>query len=130
MTGFDSSVATQPFNLSVVTGNGTEQLKTLVAPSWVSTPNVRGTSDVLQSCVLTLVACIYTALHLDIPKKTTWQYLLWEKVKWSTVALFAPEVALFMAAAQLRYAWNLRSALRKIQQEQKQSSNWTPDADV
>ncbi|WXC61412.1 hypothetical protein SNK03_007287 [Fusarium graminearum] len=126
MTGFNSSVVTQPFNLSVMASNGTEQLKTLVAPSWVSTPNVRGTLDILQSCILTLIACIYTALHLDVPKKTTWQHLLWQKFKWAIITLFAPEVAVFVAAAQLRYAWILRSALRKIQKKQQESPDWTP----
>ncbi|KAL4732653.1 hypothetical protein ACLX1H_001671 [Fusarium chlamydosporum] len=128
MADLNSSIVTQPFNISVVTSNGTDQLKKLIAPSWVSTPNVRGTWDILQSCILTLVACIYTALHLDVPKKTTWQYLLWEKSKWVAVTLFAPEIAVFTAASQLRYAWNLKSTLRKIQKE-KQESNWTRNAD-
>ncbi|GKU20688.1 unnamed protein product [Fusarium langsethiae] len=129
MTGFNSSGITRPFNISIVTSNGTDQLKTLVAPPWVSTPNVRGTSDILQSCVLTLVGCIYTALHLDVPKKTTWQHLLWKKFKWVVITLFAPEIAVFVAATQLRYAWNLKSAFRKIQKEQQELSKWAPDAD-
>ncbi|RGP60930.1 hypothetical protein FSPOR_10353 [Fusarium sporotrichioides] len=81
MTGFNSSGITQPFNISIVTSNGTDQLKTLVAPPWV------------------------------------------------VIILFAPEVAVFVAATQLRYAWNLKSALRKIQKEQQESSKWAPDAD-
>ncbi|RFN45570.1 hypothetical protein FIE12Z_10175 [Fusarium flagelliforme] len=128
MAEVNSSIITQPFNISVVTNNGTDELRRLVAPSWVNNPGVRGTLGILQSCILTLVACIYTALHLDVPRKTTWQYLLWEKAKWVFITLFAPELALFVAASQLRYAWDLRSALQKIQKE-KQASNWKRDAD-
>ncbi|OBS25784.1 hypothetical protein FPOA_06319 [Fusarium poae] len=128
MAGFDLSVTTQPFNISVVSSNGTDQLERLIAPSWVSSPNIRGSMDIIQSCVLTLVACIYTALHLDVPRKTTWKYLLWQKSKWVCITLFAPEIAVYMAASQLRYAWSLKTALRKLQKE-KQESNWTPDAD-
>lgn len=129
MTRLNSSVITQPFNISVVTNNGTDELRTLIAPSWVNNPGVRGTMDILQSCILTLVACIYTALHLDLPRKTTWQHILWQKAKWVLITLFAPEIALYVAASQLRYAWDLRSELRKIQKE-KQASNWKRDADV
>ncbi|KAJ4124265.1 hypothetical protein NW768_009624 [Fusarium equiseti] len=128
MTRLYSSVITQPFNISVVTNNGTDELRRLVAPSWVNNPGVRGSMDILQSCILTLVACIYTALHLDVPKKTTWQHLLWQKTKWVLIALFAPELAVFVAVSQLRYAWSLRSKLRKIQKE-KQASNWKREAD-
>ncbi|KAL6915683.1 hypothetical protein FSHL1_007133 [Fusarium sambucinum] len=127
MEGLDSSVVTQPFNLSVVTGNGTDQLRTLVAPSWVSSPNVRGTFEILQSCILTLVACIYTALHLDVPKKTTWQHLLWQKFKWSVLTLFAPEVAVFVAAMQLRYAWNLKLELLKIRNQRRETLDFEID---
>ena len=112
-----------------MTNNGTDELRRLIAPSFVGTPNVRGTMDILQSCILTLVACIYTALHLDVPGKTTWQFLLREKSKWVAITLFAPELAVFVAASQLRYAWDLRSALRKIQKE-KQAANWQPEAEV
>ena len=129
MVYFNSSIVTQPFNVSVVTNNGTDELRRLVAPSWVNNPNVRGTMSILQSCILTLVACIYTALHLDVPRKTTWYHLLWQKTKWVLITLFAPELAVFVAASQLRYAWDLRSELRKIQKE-KQASNWKRDADV
>ncbi|KAH7459869.1 hypothetical protein FOMA001_g19865 [Fusarium oxysporum f. sp. matthiolae] len=127
MRELNTSVITDPWNISVVS-NDTNSLQTLLAPAWVSSPHVRGSMDILQSCILTLVACIYTALHLDVPKKTTWHYLLLEKVKWVTITLFAPEISVYMAAVQLKKALDLKSALRKIQ-KQKQSSNWTIEAD-
>lgn len=85
------------------------------APAWVNSPNIRGTFDILQSCVLTLIACIYTALHLDVPIKTAWHELLLYKLKWTAITLFAPEISLYMAADQLQQAWSLRLKLRALQ---------------
>ncbi|KAF5719249.1 hypothetical protein FMUND_4789 [Fusarium mundagurra] len=65
-----------------------------IAPAWIDSPNIRGTLDILQSCILTLIACIYTALHLDVPVKTAWHYIFLYKLKWVAITLFAPEIAL------------------------------------
>jgi hypothetical protein len=37
--------------------------------SLVSAPYVRGTLDILWSCLATIIACTYTVLHLNIPKQ-------------------------------------------------------------
>lgn len=37
--------------------------------SFVSAPNVRGTLDILWSCLATIIACTYTVLHLNIPEQ-------------------------------------------------------------
>ncbi|KAM7213642.1 hypothetical protein V8F06_010963 [Rhypophila decipiens] len=34
---------------------------------WVQEPDGRGSFGILKSCVITLVLCMYTALHLNIP---------------------------------------------------------------
>ena len=90
-------------------------LTNLTAPAWVDSPDVRGTFDILQSCILTLVACIYTALHLDVPIKTAWHEVLLYKLKWTAITLFAPEISLYMAADQLQQAWSLKAKLRALQ---------------
>jgi hypothetical protein len=87
----------------------------LTAPAWVNSPDIRGTFDILQSCILTLVACIYTALHLDVPIKTAWHEVFLYKLKWTAITLFAPEISLYMAADQLQQAWSLKAKLRALQ---------------
>lgn len=82
--------------------------------TWVDSPNVRGTLDILQSCVLTLVACIYTALHLDVPLKTAWHEVFLYKLKWVLITLFAPEISVYMAADQLQQAWSLKKRLLSL----------------
>ncbi|KAF4970712.1 hypothetical protein FSARC_2343 [Fusarium sarcochroum] len=97
--------------------NNTDDLQTLIAPAWVDTPNIRSTMDILQSCLLTLFACIYTALHLDVPTKTAWHRVLLSKVGWVVITLFSPEISLYMAADQLQQAWKLKSNLRAIRKK-------------
>ena len=75
---------------------------------WKSGPNERGTLNVLSTCVLTLVLCAYTCLHLNIPehKKTS----LWKQFRlraiWVVIGLAAPEVVAFIAFRQWLFARN------------------------
>ena len=73
---------------------------------WVREPQGRGTLSILYTCTFTLILCVYTAIHLNIPpagEARIWQFL--RKVKWAIVAIFAPEVVLFTAIYQY---WSAR----------------------
>jgi len=90
-------------------------LRTIDVTAWASSPEFRGTISILQSCLLTLVACVYTALHLNVPRKTDWKHILLTKSKWVAITVLAPEVSLFMAAEQLIRARELVKELRALQ---------------
>lgn len=90
-------------------------LRTTIVTSWVPSPELRGTISILQSCLLTLVACVYTALHLNVPRKTDWKHVLLTKLKWVVLTVLAPEVVLFSAAEQLMRARKLVKELRDLQ---------------
>ncbi|RSL99907.1 hypothetical protein CEP52_009451 [Fusarium oligoseptatum] len=108
-----------PWNITLLHENATEEI---IALPWVNSPNVRGTMDILQSCILTLLACIYTALHLDVPKRTSSWRLFLTKLKWVAITLFVPELPVFMAADQLHQAWKLRQELRELQKRDESSN--------
>lgn len=94
--------------------NNVSALNSLFASTWVSSPSVRGTADILWSCISTLAACVYTALHLNVPSNTgTWPVLRL-KILWVLVALLAPEIVVYMAISQLSAAWELRKGLREL----------------
>lgn len=95
-------------------------LQTIHAPPWVSAAEFRGTMAILQTCVLTLFACIYTALHLNVPHKTDFLSTLITKAKWVLMALFAPEIVLYMAADQLVQALRLKKELKALQANDNQ----------
>ncbi|RMJ15938.1 hypothetical protein CDV36_004382 [Fusarium kuroshium] len=111
----ENSTTGSPWTVLFPHQNDPSTLRAVVVPNWVNSPNVRGTMDILQSCLLTLVACIYTALHLNVPEKTAWYQILWSKTQWVALTLFAPEIVLYMAADQLQRAWALRRKLRDLQ---------------
>ncbi|KAH5208565.1 hypothetical protein HBI25_222510 [Parastagonospora nodorum] len=73
---------------------------------WKATPDVRGSFNILSTCVLTLLLCAYTSLHLDIPQygKTGWSHRAWKKVQWVCIGLCAPEFVAFAALNQMLYA--------------------------
>lgn len=95
-----ASIAPVETLLSAAGGNRTA-LNNQISPAWVSNSGVRSTSDILWSCIVTLTACIYTAIHLNVPPshEGNWQFL-WRKTKWVALALFAPEVVLYCALIQ------------------------------
>lgn len=94
--------------------NNITALNNLFASTWVSSPSVRGTTSILWSCISTLAACVYTALHLNVPSNTgTWPVLRL-KISWVLIALLAPEIVVYMAISQLSAAWELRKGLREL----------------
>ena len=100
--------------LAAAAGNVTV-LQSQIAPSWVSSSHVRGTTDILWSCILTLAACIYNAIHLNVPPmhEKRWRPI-WRKAKWVLTALLAPEIVLYCAISQFMEATALVKELNRI----------------
>ena len=68
---------------------------------YVPDPNGRGTPTLILSCLLTLVLCVWSALHLNVPQKgekVLTALLLY--VRWITTGVFAPELVAFTAWRQ------------------------------
>ncbi|KAI7764987.1 hypothetical protein ACKAV7_012740 [Fusarium commune] len=128
MGDLNSSTLIQPWNVSIVDYNGKDHLWSKFTSSWVGTPNVRGTFDILESCIFTLIACVFTALHLDVIPNPTWQRLLLEKTKWVLLTIVVPEISILTAINQISCAWAHKSKLKQIQKQQKSSIS-SPEAD-
>jgi hypothetical protein len=111
----DDTCGSQVWSQILSAKNNMTALQTIRAPPWVSASEFRGTIAIVQSCLLTLVACIYTALHLNVPKKKDWRSLLLLKTQWVLAALFAPELVLYHAATQFFQARKLRNRLWDLQ---------------
>ncbi|KAF3807803.1 hypothetical protein GCG54_00007537 [Colletotrichum gloeosporioides] len=75
-------------------------LSAISAASWVDSPKVRGTVDILLTCVVTLVACVWSVLHQNI---------------WTLIAILAPDTVLVVAANQMIAARGLRKELKMLQ---------------
>jgi hypothetical protein len=68
---------------------------------YVSDPNGRGTISLLLSCLLTLLLCVWSALHLNVPEQnqTKWQWAM-ANARWIVAGIYAPELVVFTAWRQ------------------------------
>ncbi|APA07657.1 hypothetical protein SS1G_00811 [Sclerotinia sclerotiorum 1980 UF-70] len=91
---------------------------------WVADPNGRGTLSLVISCLLTLSLCVWSAMHLNIPRPdhpAIHEYV--RGVKWGIVGVFAPELVVFAAWRQYNSAAALRDSVQKRIAEGVQSQN-------
>lgn len=90
-------------------------LRTEIAPLWVSSPDGRGTWDILYTCIFTILLCVYTAIHLNVPPPDDTKKELWlRKTKWVAIAIFAPEIVVVNAFLQWKMARDLVKELKDI----------------
>ena len=79
-----------------------------ISHAWVDEPSGRGTWGLIQTCLVTLFLCIYTAIHLNIrPHQTKRQSWLRRII----VSLLASAIPEFMFVCAL-YQWSLAKQLQ------------------
>ena len=99
--------------LFIVRGSATSEVET---KTWFSAPNYRGTWDIIVSCILTLIICVWSALHLNVPvdSSTLTQRNL-RRTRWIVLGIFAPELVVSSAFAQyLTARWLRRKILEDV----------------
>jgi hypothetical protein len=111
------------FTLLVMMSNTNHSTNVLSAPvpgrqdttHWVSAPTTRGTFGLLVSCVLTLILCLWTSLHLNLSRKDeTAMGRVSHKLKWTLLALFAPEIIVYTAWRQYVSAQALSTEVNDV----------------
>ena len=76
---------------SLLFGNGTNIVH------WKPSSDTRSTSDILSTCIITMLLCVWTAVHLNVsPPGKVWTSGL-RKVGWMIMALLAPEILAYTA---------------------------------
>lgn len=69
--------------------------------TWQPEPNLRGTFTIITTCAITLLLCVYSSVHLNLPaidrNKTS---VGLRRTAWIACALFAPEYIIFTAQVQ------------------------------
>ena len=90
------NILTQPTFITVnmsalLFGNGTDVVH------WKPSSNTRGTFDILTTCAITMLLCVWTAVHLNVsPPEGFWK-TKFRKIKWLLIALVAPEMVAYTA---------------------------------
>lgn len=98
------------------------------SPAFVPDPPGRGTLGLLTSCVSTLVLCVWTAIHMNIPPaKMSVCKRIWEKFRWAVVTMVAPEVTLLRAMMQCETARKLRDERNAIWKNFNSALHDTPE---
>lgn len=81
---------------------------------WQPDPNGRGTSGLLQQCLITVGLSIYSAIHLNIPEhKSTGADKALSKICWVLGALLTPEWIVYIAWEQRREAKIIAAILNR-----------------
>ncbi|MBE3041943.1 hypothetical protein IMZ48_05055 [Candidatus Bathyarchaeota archaeon] len=78
---------------------------------YVSDPDGRGTPSLVISCLVTLILCVWSAVHLNVPRRdeTKLQSFL-VAFRWIVAGIYAPELVVFVAWRQ----WSSARLLQRI----------------
>jgi len=84
---------------------------TNLSATWHREPRGRGTFNILSTCLTTMILCVWTAVHLDIPDHNgEMRQKFLRKLGWLLLALLAPEIVAWNAWQQRRTARELKDA--------------------
>ncbi|GAB1315365.1 hypothetical protein MFIFM68171_05575 [Madurella fahalii] len=96
----------------IITANGNRTiLKNEPAPRWVPALLFRSSYGIIRFCVLTIILCVYTTVHLNIYDPNPWYALDWIRIRWIMTAIFSPDILLCTACRQFIVAYRLRGEL-------------------
>jgi hypothetical protein len=93
---------------------------------FVREDNQRDTISLLISCFATLGLCVYSAVHLNVPRKAERNYwTLFRELQWCILGLFAPELILYTAWRQLASARQLRFEVEQARRKGEDDTGLT-----
>ena len=85
---------------------------------WQLASGGRNTLDIIENCLLTILACTWSIQHLNVPKRDTeWYWILGTKIKWAVFTVFFPELILAYAILEFIMAWKSLKSFKKIRSE-------------
>ena len=90
---------------------------------WKPEPNFRGSWSLVSSCIITILLCVWSAVHLNVPEHRKTHRQFWRKLKWLLMGLMAPEIVGYVAWHQRRQA---KAILRDVKRclDQPESQTW------
>lgn len=99
-------------NFSVIPANETDITGRV---GWVNDPDGRGTFSLVVSCLSTLLLCVYSAMHLNLPMyHESGARYVWRYCKWALIGVLGPELVVWTAWRQYISAHALRNEIREM----------------
>ena len=85
--------------------NSTRMATPNLLRGWIPQPSGRGTLDILESCLATIILCTWSVLFLNVPAEIEGPWDVFRaKARWMLFTIFFPEVLTAVAAEQWRSA--------------------------
>lgn len=107
-------------HLAIVANRTISETQGQLYTGYVSDPAGRGTWSLIFSCLLTLVLCVWSALHLNVPPPSQSRLQsLWLNIRWITTGIYAPELVVFTAWRQWSSARILSRVVSRQIEDQK-----------
>jgi hypothetical protein len=80
-------------------------VETLDSVGWQANPGRRGTLNIVENCIFTIVACTWSVQHLNVPSPDDdfWKKIL-RKFKWALLTIIFPEFLMAHAIFELAMA--------------------------
>lgn len=100
------------YQASGSSSNGSDR----TANGWVTEPNMRGSTTIVTTCLITLGLCVWTSIHVDVEYKTHPPLIrLWRKARISLKALLLPNLVVQASYEQCTKMERLYEALANVQ---------------
>jgi hypothetical protein len=90
--------------------------------SWRAEPETRGTFTILSSCLITLVLCLWSAVHTNLPRPGSWPWV--HKLWWLIWGIFIPEYVVNAAIQQNTAAGMIRDDMMRRTGLKKRAVKW------
>ena len=104
------SIAVARAQNSIASTAGNDNVKV----GWQDGPNQRGTSTVVWSALLTVIACTWTILHLNLPRQSDSVWIkIGRKAKWMFITTLFPEFVFSIAICELQMAVDDMQAVKQ-----------------
>ena len=89
-------------------------------PPWSPPDSRRSTLDLIETCVLTLILCSWTAIHLDIPTQYNTRNWTNQRLLCALLAILVPEYFLGIAFEELWESRLICLELKKLESERSE----------
>ncbi|KAJ9615135.1 hypothetical protein H2200_001209 [Cladophialophora chaetospira] len=102
-----------------------------IVQQWIAGANTRGTADILYTCIVTIILCVWTCVHMNIPAPGEHpSRRVWRKIKWTIYGLLGPEIVLFTAWSQYNEAKDLIKYLNEQRAQHESEKSEAPEKPI
>ncbi|KAK3318837.1 hypothetical protein B0H66DRAFT_517213 [Apodospora peruviana] len=114
-------------NNTIFAANSSGQLfNDSTAVGWVESSEYRGTVDILWSCCITIVLCVWVSTHPNVPSpEDRWYHRQLDKLNMACIGLVGPDFLFAIALGQLASARRSVKRFQALPESIREKREWT-----